>query len=789
MEKQTCKANFSDGAKKSNTKKRLSKRKQYEQVEWENLYGDRIDHFLEMYRFRIVARILRLLDNHRSRHPEIWRQVASFLKRSEVHAIIDAMFSSKHEKDLYFDVNTSNKSFWYDIDGANILMTFFNDFPDYKRITEMAASFLESRSNEYKAIVETKGFQPRIFQSRFEEIQNYFGLNEQESEILMVNYLRENTNYKIFDFYDRKRYSLFHRMAVAADMSEAQLDALLDENAPLRKYYLIDSDLEINGGIMEYLTGIKGIPLRDRFWRTPDAKALPWEFFGRIVEEHGEILADMIASKSASQGLAVLLYGAAGTGKTSFAQTLAEKLGKKLFFIAQNDEESCANDYSASFRYMALAVAQRLQDPEKSILVVDECDDMIEANCIDDVHGFFVQRQSGLEIKGMLNKVLDANRHTIIWICNSPQEAIAVSTRRRFDYSVLFDEILPETRVRIWENCLALHNCTDRLSGEFIADISRKYKVNAGGISLAVKNAAVLVAKHPKHSFEAAVSSFLQSHCALMDIHRSGDEHLEPTRDYSLDGLNIKSGIRPERIIEVCRGFLASQKTISASGRDKPRMNLLLHGVPGSGKTEFVKFLAKQLGMKLNIKPASSLLSKYVGGTERLLTSTFAEAEKNNEILFIDEGDSMLASRCSAYSTHEVSQVNTLLAEMENFSGIFIVSTNLIQNLDPAALRRFTFRVHFDYLDNAGKERFYKSYFGPIGAPSLDSSDRAALRAIPQLTPSDFRNVRQQLFYLEDENLTNTEIIEALRQEAQSRSSFDAYKGLGEEKHAIGFGA
>ena len=412
---------------------------------------------------------------------------------------------------------------------------------------------------------------------------------------------------------------------------------------------------------------------------------------------------------------------------------------------------------------------------------------MIEANRANGFFGFFFAKDDGAETKGQLNTVIDENRHTVIWICNSQQDAIAKSSRRRFDYSVLFDELLPETRVHIWENCLKKEKCEGKLPPEFISEASRQYKVNAGGISLAVKNAAALTAADPGKSFVDCVSVFLKAHCALLGIRKSGDERLEPARDYSLEGLNIKSGIRPERILQVCRNFLAAKDKPGQSGRDRPRMNLLLHGVPGSGKTEFVKYLAKQLGQKLNIKNASDLLSMYVGGTEHLLAAAFAEAEKNNEMLFIEEGDSMLSSRHDAQRSWEVSQVNTLLTEMENFNGIFAVSTNLIQKLDPAALRRFTFRLHFDFLNDAGKEIFYKTYFAPLNAPELTKTDKARLHAIERLTPSDYRNVRQQLFYLEDGELTAAEIIEALRQEAQSRDSYGSYKGLGEEKHGIGF--
>ena len=72
--------------------------------------------------------------------------------------------------------------------------------------------------------------------------------------------------------------------------------------------------------------------------------------------------------------------------------------------------------------------------------------------------------------------------------------------------------------------------------------------------------------------------------------------------------------------------------------------------------------------------------------------------------------------------------------------------------------------------------------------PSLTCDELKKLHDIQKLTPSDFRNVRQQFFYLEDAALTAKEIIDALRLEAQSRDAYGSYTGLGEEKHSIGFG-
>ena len=772
---------------KITTKKRLGRKSAIEELEHERLFGANIDHYLAMNRCQILGRIFQHAGVQDVCDNDIWRTVAPLFKGDEFQELMDELIPSKTRQASFIEDNFS--SFHRRDDKDDILEALYNDIDNRKIIWEKLAEIMDVRVKEYKAIITAKKFKPRAIQTRIAELQNYLGLDDHERDILLVFFLQESERLKLGDFAVSTYRNTFdaRKLAIAAGIDEYQVGGYLSDNANLHKYGIIDEDGDVDRTFMSFLTGTSQQALSERFWTKCTEEALPWEFHGKIAEEHGKVIAEMIQSKPAKNGCSILLYGAAGAGKTSFSISLAKMLGRDLYFIAQNDKDSYRRSYSANFRYAALAAAQRQLDPDKCILVVDECDNMIEANRSNGFFGMFFAREDGAETKGQLNTVIDENHHTVIWICNSQQDAIAKSSRRRFDYSVLFDELLPETRVHIWENCLKKEKCEGKLSTEYINEVSRKYKVNAGGIALAVKNAAALVENFPEKSFEDCVGIFLKSHCGLLGIRKSSDERLEPARDYSLEGLNIKSGIRPERIIQVCRNFLEAQGKPSQAGRDKPRMNLLLHGVPGSGKTEFVKYLAKQLGKKLNIKNASELLSMYVGGTEHLLAAAFAEAEANNEMLFIDEGDSMLTSRDNAQRSWEVSQVNTLLTEMENFSGIFAVSTNLIQKLDPAALRRFTFRIHFDFLDNNGKEIFYKTYFAPLNAPELTAADKAALHAIERLTPSDYRNVRQQLFYLENADLTAMEIIEALKQEAQSRDSYGSYKGLGEEKHGIGF--
>ncbi len=764
-------------------------------LEDERLFGEQVDPFLEMKRCQVMERVFRHAPPQDITEDELWRTVAPSMRRAELQAILDALIPVKKSQKAFLEQVMGSGRYYRAFpdsvwpDGDDVLEALYRTIANRKRIWQMLADAMGIRGAEYRLCLGAPTHRSSAFETRVDELQKCLGLEDSERELMVVLFLKENEELKLgdLDFRTFRGAIDLRKLAVSSGMTESQLSYSLSGKGNLRKYGVIDDDGDLNRAFVNYLQGVGTQALTERFWTRCTEEALPWEFHGKIAENHGAVISDMVRSKPASCGRSILLYGAAGAGKTSFAVSLAAHLGRELYFIAQTERDATRHHYSCSFRYAALAAAQRQLDPEKCILVVDECDDMIEANKVGDFPGRFFLCPDGAITKGQLNAAIDENRHTVLWICNSPQEAIARSSRRRFDYSVLFDELLPETRMRIWENCLKKEQCEGKLSREFVESASRRYKVNAGGIALSVKNAAALVAKDPQKSFEECISTFLQAHCTLLGIRRSREDALEPARDYSLEGLNIHGGIRPERLLQVCRNFLSSRDRLGGGLRDRPRLNLLLHGVPGSGKTEFVKYLSKRLGRKLNVKNASDLLSRYVGGTEELLAAAFAEAEKNDEILFLDEGDSLLAPRDGAQRSWEVSQVNTLLAEMENFNGIFIVSTNLIQRLDPAALRRFTFRLHFDFLDHAGKEVFYRTYFGPLGAPALSPEDLRALHNIERLTPSDFRNVRQQLFYLENEGLSGREIVEALRQEAQSRDSQGCYRGLGEERHGIGF--
>lgn len=231
--------------------------------------------------------------------------------------------------------------------------------------------------------------------------------------------------------------------------------------------------------------------------------------------------------------------------------------------------------------------------------------------------------------------------------------------------------------------------------------------------------------------------------------------------NYSLTGLNIQGAVSLEKIITAVRNF---RNGTHRPDVDRPRMSILLNGVPGGGKTAFARHLASKVGAQLKCYRASDLLSSWVGESEKNLATAFRTAAEENAILMIDEVDSFLMSREAATHQWESSLVNELLQQMESFSGVLIAATNLTSHLDAAAMRRFTFKLQLDYLTDAGKRIFFARYF----KTPLSDAEARRLDAIDRLAPGDFRTVKEQLFYV-CENETNDERLSALEAEAAAK--------------------
>ena len=114
-----------------------------------------------------------------------------------------------------------------------------------------------------------------------------------------------------------------------------------------------------------------------------------------------------------------------------------------------------------------------------------------------------------------------------------------------------------------------------------------------------------------------------------------------------------------------------------------------VHGPLGTGKTALAHHLAQKADRPLIKHVASESLLPYLGITEQKLAAVFREARDESAVLLLDEANSFLANRANARAQWSATQTDELLLQIESFGGILVCSTNFLEALDPAALRRF----------------------------------------------------------------------------------------------------
>jgi hypothetical protein len=178
-------------------------------------------------------------------------------------------------------------------------------------------------------------------------------------------------------------------------------------------------------------------------------------------------------------------------------------------------------------------------------------------------------------------------------------------------------------------------------------------------------------------------------------------------------------------------------------GRSGARgVRMLLCGPPGTGKTLSAEVLACALGVDLLVVDIARLVSKWIGETEKHLAAVFDAAERVPSVLLFDEADALFGRRTEVSDAHDrYANLETayLLARLERFEGLAMLSTNLKQNIDPAFLRRLEFVVEFDPPGVAERAALWRCHL-PATAPLGPCVDLQQLAALYPITGGMIRN-------------------------------------------------
>jgi SpoVK/Ycf46/Vps4 family AAA+-type ATPase len=201
-------------------------------------------------------------------------------------------------------------------------------------------------------------------------------------------------------------------------------------------------------------------------------------------------------------------------------------------------------------------------------------------------------------------------------------------------------------------------------------------------------------------------------------------------------------------------------------------ITVLFAGPPGTGKTMAAEVIASELGLDLYKIDLSTIVSKYIGETEKNLERIFNEAEASNAILFFDEADALFGKRSEVRDSHDRYaniEISYLLQRMEAYDGVTILATNLRSNLDEAFTRRLQFAVDFPFPEEADRLRIWETLF-PGDVPRGDDVDFRLMAKRFKLAGGNIRNILVNAAYLAASDqgvVTMAHLLHGTRRELQ----------------------
>lgn len=548
---------------------------------------------------------------------------------------------------------------------------------------------------------------PSIPRKNVRELSKLFRLSKAEENLLsLFTIVRRNRLLnKTLQHFQHDYYENSDIWELIADMPGRNIALLLRSTAPLLRLGLLQrrgysSDLYASAWLEEYVnnthkdqaeicSSILGKPIDCNTTLSP-------KNFSYV--EAADLALRLIKQTKHTKGFNILLYGIPGTGKTSFAKLLAKTAHLMLYPAGVCNEGEDERNYRLQQLYRKQCLLEKI---DRTCILFDEGEDVFSS---------LETRTSKMEI----NNLLENNEVPVIWTTNKIHR-MDPAFIRRFTLAVCFNKPPVEVRQKIWHKYLT-ENKLDCPKTEIIT-LAKKYEVPPSMIAGAAR--AARMAKGDLNTVKDHLAFMTQ---ALNGGYKKPDE-VRKTENF-------------------CPALIHADMDLNAlteqlKGLGRLNFSLCLYGASGTGKSAYARYLAEQLGIDVLHRRASDLLSMYVGGTEKNIAEAFAEAKEAKAMLIFDEADSFLRDRATASRSWEVSGVNEMLTWMESHPYPFICTTNLMDTLDPASLRRFSFKVKYDFLTSTQVREAFNHFFGL----TVDVRDISGLN---KLTPGDFALVKNK---------------------------------------------
>jgi SpoVK/Ycf46/Vps4 family AAA+-type ATPase len=340
--------------------------------------------------------------------------------------------------------------------------------------------------------------------------------------------------------------------------------------------------------------------------------------------------------------------------------------------------------------------------------------------------------------------------------------------------TVSFAETRVPIRRRIWERLLADRSV--RVAPEDLDALAGRFRLGPLQISDAVATAVAhagwrtgkALAEPTRAELFAAARG--QSGHGLTGLAR----RIEPA--YAWDDLVLPLDSLTQ-LHDLCQRVALRERVLNEWGFQQALSRgrgttALFTGPPGTGKTMAAEVIARDLGLDLFAIDLSTVISKYIGETEKNLERVFSAAADADAILLFDEADALFGKRSEVRDSHDRYaniEISYLLQRMEQYEGLAILATNLRQHIDDAFTRRLQFVVDFPFPDEVRRKRIWDLSF-PAAAPVDPDLDTEQLARGFRLSGGNIHNIALHAAYLAaaaGSAIGRPHILEAIRREHQ----------------------